>query len=268
MESRYISASDIERYSYCPLSWWLNREYGTKESEELLGGKVKHKKLARVMCIVQKIRTKTVTMQRMLLLILVDAILALFAALCVIFVKHSEVYGSLWGVGSIVLAISGIVLTYKIYLMDKRERKIIVDQDIPKGEIIYVDHGISKKLRSEKYGLAGRPDYMIKIKKDIIPVEVKTGRVPRGPLYSHIMQLASYCLLIKDNYRNPPPYGLLVYGKNQYQIDFTEELEASVIDKIAQIRKRIETREVHRNHRQRSKCVHCSRREICPERLE
>jgi len=39
----YISAGDIEKYSYCPLSWWLSRNERNKNSE----GVRKHREIGK-----------------------------------------------------------------------------------------------------------------------------------------------------------------------------------------------------------------------------
>lgn len=139
---------------------------------------------------------------------------------------------------------------------------------LPDGEIIYVDDlKKSPLMRSEKYKIWGRPDLLIKKGEDYIPVEIKTGRIPRGPLFSHIMQLTAYMVLVEENYK-APPYGLLKYGPVIYKIDYEEDLKNLMLEKVKEMRRALETGEVHRNHHKVGKCLHCSRRDICPERLE
>src|SRR5206468_2810371 len=40
--SEFISAADIEKFGYCPLSWWLSRELAPEEGPELAEGEKKH----------------------------------------------------------------------------------------------------------------------------------------------------------------------------------------------------------------------------------
>ncbi len=139
---------------------------------------------------------------------------------------------------------------------------------LPDGEIIYVDDlKRSPLMKSEKYKIWGRPDLLIKKGEDYIPVEIKTGRIPRGPLFSHIMQLTAYMVLVEENYK-APPYGLLKYGPVIYKIEYEEDLKNLMLEKVKEIRKALESGEVHRNHHKVGKCLHCSRRDICPERLK
>ncbi len=136
-----------------------------------------------------------------------------------------------------------------------------------RGEIEYIDIDDSKVFKSERYGLSGRPDYVIKLEAGLIPVEEKKGRTPRGPLFSHIIQVAAYCMLIEDVTGNAPPYGLLKYPEHDHEIEYNEDLKALVLEKLAEMRRLLETEECHRNHERPGKCVSCSRREVCPERL-
>jgi CRISPR-associated exonuclease Cas4 len=126
----------------------------------------------------------------------------------------------------------------------------------------------SSLLESSEHKIRGRPDYIIKRDSEIIPVEVKTGRVPRGPHFSHILQLAAYCVLVEENYNQRPPYGLIRYGKEkEFKIDYDDRLKNLVVAKISEMRKAIKNNTAHRNHNRKNKCKYCSRREGCPERL-
>jgi CRISPR-associated exonuclease Cas4 len=140
---------------------------------------------------------------------------------------------------------------------------------IGEGSIEYVDthDDVSQVLFSERYGLRGRPDYVIRRGNYMIPVEVKTGRVPRGPLFSHILQLAAYCLLIEEKHNLAPPYGIIRYSNVQHEIDYTEDLKNILTSKLKDMKNIIKTGVAHRNHKRPNKCKGCSRREGCPEKL-
>lgn len=135
--------------------------------------------------------------------------------------------------------------------------------------IIYVDHEASrpKLFVSRKYGLRGRPDLVLLDGESHVPVEMKSGRTPRGPLFSHILQMAAYCLLIEGEYGKPPPFGLIKYEGAQHEIEYNEDLKALLLAKLAEMRASARLGEVHRNHSRPGKCRNCSRRSICPERL-
>ena len=135
--------------------------------------------------------------------------------------------------------------------------------------LVYVDSERErpKLFVSTRYGLSGRPDAVL-LEGDLhIPVEVKTGRTPRGPLFSHILQIASYCLLMEEEYGKAPPYGVIRYGDGSHDIEYNEDLKRLVLQKMGEMRACIAKGEAHRNHNRPGKCLHCSRRSVCPERL-
>lgn len=137
------------------------------------------------------------------------------------------------------------------------------------GDLAYVDSATEnpKLFVSERYGLVGRPDYVLAQGDVHIPVEVKTGRVPRGPLFSHILQVAAYCLLMEEAYGRAPPHGILRYEGTTHEIEYNEDLKRLLLVKLAEMRAALLKGEAHRNHNRPGKCVGCSRRSACPERL-
>jgi CRISPR-associated exonuclease Cas4 len=135
------------------------------------------------------------------------------------------------------------------------------------GRIAYIGETSSAPvLRSEEYGLTGRPDYILEIDGGLVPVEVKTGRVPRGPLFSHIIQLAAYCLMLENE--GKVTHGILRYGDVEHIVAFDDNLRSLLLNKMAEMREAMDTGEVHRDHDRPGKCRSCSRREKCPEKLD
>jgi CRISPR-associated exonuclease Cas4 len=165
--------------------------------------------------------------------------------------------------------IGAFFFLYVVLISSKTAEKLRSEHGIRSGAIEYVDalDNSSKMLSSEKYGLQGRPDYILKKDEGLVPVEVKTGRTPKGPLFSHIMQLAAYCLLVEENYKSSPPYGIIKYSNIEHEIEYDEDLRKILISKMDDMRKVLKSGEAHRNHKRESKCKFCSRREICPEKL-
>jgi CRISPR-associated exonuclease Cas4 len=135
------------------------------------------------------------------------------------------------------------------------------------GRIAYIgEAGTAPVLRSDEYGLSGRPDYILEIDGGLVPVEVKTGRVPRGPLFSHVIQLAAYCLLLEKE--GTVTHGILRYGDVEHIIAFDENLRYLLLKKMEEMQAAIASGEVHRDHDRPGKCRSCSRRDSCPEKLD
>ena len=142
---------------------------------------------------------------------------------------------------------------------------------LPAGTVIYQDTGnwqeTERPLRSRRYGLVGRPDYLVQTRDGgrsfVVPVEVKSRARPARPYESHILQLAAYCLLVEDNFDAAPPYGLLRYADATLQIPYTDELRGRVLEAAAAIRQARRAAEVRRSHGEPRRCAACGYRSAC-----
>ncbi|MFQ6012857.1 MAG: PD-(D/E)XK nuclease family protein [Thermoplasmata archaeon] len=188
--------------------------------------------------------------------------LTLFYVLDNVVANILEVVALVWLVGA-------SFFLYKSLASVRAATEVRSAYNLGEAPIEYVDDlaGGAPTLESPTHGLTGRPDLILRNDGDLIPVEIKTGRTPRGPLFSHILQVAAYCLLVEETYGSRPPYGLLRYGESVHEIDYTDELEDLLLSKLDEMRAVAVQGEAHRNHRRRGKCLRCSRRHACDERL-
>jgi len=180
-----------------------------------------------------------------------------------IFSRILEIVALIWLIGASFFLFDVL----KHLQVSQRLRKLY---SLGKASIEYSDdmEKDTKLLESKKMGIRGRPDYILEEAGEYIPVEVKTGRVPMGPHFSHILQLAAYFILVEEQYGKRPSHGFIRYGEEkEFRIDFDDKLENILKGKINEMRICIEKKEAHRNHRRRNKCKYCSRREGCPEKL-
>jgi CRISPR-associated exonuclease Cas4 len=101
---------------------------------------------------------------------------------------------------------------------------------ILKNETIYSDteENPGEILVAKTVPLRGKPDYLIKDGKYIIPVEYKSGKTPSSPYLNHTMQLMAYCLLVEETYGIRPPGGYIRYPQNEFKIAYTSEAETSL----------------------------------------
>ena len=143
------------------------------------------------------------------------------------------------------------------------------------SRVVYADTGawekVEKPMFSRRYVLAGKPDYIVEDSGVIIPVEVKPNRVALSPRESDVMQLMAYGLLIEETLgqgRVAPRYGLLKYRDAVFQVDFTDELRAELIDLMETIRRDASRRDVPRSHEQAQRCRACGYRSECEQALE
>lgn len=204
---------------------------------------------------------------------LVAVMLAINAAIINYSTRIEELYGSVLAHTLEVIALLWLIgALFFLYLMlrySQATSKLRTAHGIKEGAVEYVDTLDEKEevLTSEKHGIRGRPDYILKKGEDHIPIEAKTGRVPKGPLFSHILQIAAYCLLVEGTYGRKPPYGIIRYNEIQHEIKYSDELKNTLLTILVKMREILKTKDAHRNHNRPGKCKGCSRRDICPEKL-
>ncbi len=324
---KVISAGDLEKYAYCPLSWWLSKQEkkvdsveGVRSHEEegreldnIIGQEEKKRyysgfimalavaaSLAAMVGLVllpgtvgkennyifvafsllwllnstfflYKSERISVSLlkQRYEKIILLSSMGAIIISIVVImsFLPSSEGASKFLEILALMWIIAANILFYhSLHISEEllvRKMKYMAPDD----SIAYVGiKGESPMLESRKYGIRGRPDYIIEKEGHYIPVEKKTGRTPKGPLFSHIVQLIAYCMLVEEAF-GEVEYGILEYDKKKYFIDYDENLKDAVINLREKLIEDLERGEAHRNHERKGKCLSCSRRDICPERL-
>ena len=170
------------------------------------------------------------------------------------------------GLGSLtffLFALAALCLSASWYL---RQRS-----GLPSGEIIYEDSSgkNSRVLVSERYGLRGKPDYLLEDASGIIPVEVKSGMMPQGgrPYRSHLLQLAVYFVVVEDALQKRPLYGLIRYRNGSIRVENTDELREDLLNVVRQMRRALADDDVRRSHQQARRCATCSVAHACDDRL-
>ncbi len=141
---------------------------------------------------------------------------------------------------------------------------------LPPGRVIYLDtdhlHRTKQALYDPATDLTGRPDYLVRQRGALIPVEVKSGRAPPRPHPSHVLQLAAYCLLVEAVYGRRPTHGVLKYADRAFAIDYDRALEAEVRRLIAEMHA-AEGQAQDRSHDSPARCRACGFRHLCDQRL-
>ncbi len=176
---------------------------------------------------------------------------------------------------AILLLVGGVLLLLAgaLWQLAARARRA---SGLPPGQIIYEDTAswqeTRQPLRSRRYRLSGKPDYLTRQGEEIIPVEVKSSRLPANgrPYHGHKLQLLSYCLLIEEVYGKPPSYGIIHYtgtpGGNVL-VPFDADAREELLSVMAEIRAAAHLPEVHRQHQNPHRCRQCSLRSRCDEAL-
>lgn len=124
------------------------------------------------------------------------------------------------------------------------------------------------QLISWEYGITGRPNYIVDHDGYPIPVLVKQGKAPAdSPHDSHIAQILAYCLLIHENSKIPPPYGIIRYKDRTFEVDYNEIVVEALLDLIEEMHTQHDHPLPHRSHEKQRHCAGCRYRNRCEESL-
>jgi len=163
---------------------------------------------------------------------------------------------------SLLLAIAGLLLLAFAAAAYRRS-------GLPWGVPAYIDHRSfepAAPLFDPQSGLAGRPDFIIRQGRRLIPVEMKTGRTPHEPYESHKLQLAAYLRLIAAAEGRLPPHGFIVYPSASFRLPNTRSLQRQLDASLASMRSQSGTLP-ERSHDSPPRCAGCGFRAICDQAL-
>ena len=164
--------------------------------------------------------------------------------------------------------------TWQLQRSLKAENQMVEHRDkvgLEEGtELIYSDDDQTTNLLTDSTsGLRGRPDQIVIIDGEFIPVEQKTGKIPKKPHQSHRMQLLAYISLVETSTSKSPPYGILRYGASDvHQVFWDKHAKQHLRESIVEIQRLMVEGGAKRNHNRRGKCQNCSRRYACNEALD
>ena len=363
-----VSASDLERFMYCPLSWKLAKEGATGKGDAVEGGVEKHKEIHDEM---NDFQEALIRMRRSLLVwswwfgIIIAFTIDAFAFLYIDDVVNSPIEFakilSMWSVSCLLASILSIALPWRNWLGYERtmneireikkrfeslgleptwspigflggwfsagkteaglllativigvhsialvaaedrsqagfllvviafiwtflatwqlqhslraENQMMSSREkvgLEEGtELLYSDDDESSDLLMDDVsGLRGRPDQIVIIDGEFIPVEQKTGKVPKKPHQSHRLQLLAYISLVESSTTKSPPYGVLRYGNEDiHQVYWDEHAKEDLRGSIIEVQRLMVEGGAQRNHDREGKCRSCSRRYACSESL-
>ncbi|HWG90149.1 MAG TPA: CRISPR-associated protein Cas4 [Candidatus Thermoplasmatota archaeon] len=263
------SASDLERWSYCHLSWWLSRGGVRGEGDEIAGGVEAHAAKGDHMSVWRRLLAAHKEALTTAFHLGVVAAAAATLAIEVTFLDYERGYNILLMLLSLLWLFVALIFLGRAMKKEKQAAAIRRDAGFVIGDPTYSDlDRPGTILRSKKYDLGGRPDYMVRRDGHLIPVEVKTGKTPKHPHDSHVLQVATYCVLVEEVMGERPPYGILTYEDAHFEIPYTEDLKDKVLRTVLEMRLAEVTQKVHRSHDRPGKCRGCSRRHACAERLD
>ncbi len=134
------------------------------------------------------------------------------------------------------------------------------------GRVIASDGPVSRPsrvLRSARFGIAGKPDYLVVENGRIAPVELKPTRESDRPWLRDVVQLAAYCLLVAETHEQFAGYGYLRYAHRTFRIDFTDTMRAELLRTVESLRSDLSAEDAEPNHSDPRRCARCALRAPC-----
>jgi CRISPR-associated exonuclease Cas4 len=156
----------------------------------------------------------------------------------------------------IIIIIIGIILIILFVLLKSTK----VPKQVYKSKTVYSDHKEKpeRAFFSSKYGLKGKPDFILHTKDGLLPLEIKHSNRPEQPYFSHVMQLISYCLLIEEEKGVKPKYGFIQYkGGQAFWIPYTENMKLFLLKTMQEMRDYLASGEGPKPIR-KNKCEKCN----------
>jgi len=362
-----VSASDIERHSYCPLSWELAKKGKSGQGEAIKDGKVKH---AEIHNRITEFKTKQIQFKRHMIIwtwwftvviaIIIDSIAFLLIDDTNLYSKDVAKYMALWSLTVLIAGTIAVSVPWRNWFgftetFGEKKSKLIKEAEIiepewePEGfeggwfeagkveisflfaaillglhsialngaenrkqagfilvslamlwtlaaswqlqrallsendsELARKDMGLkegskiaysddeenSGLLVDSNTGIRGRPDQIAIIDGEFIPIEQKTGRIPKKPHTSHRRQVLAYIHLVEINTKRPTPYGILRYGNDDiHQIIWDDAAKLELFEEVQEIQRLMIEGGAERNHNRSGKCQNCSRKYACTQSL-
>lgn len=151
----------------------------------------------------------------------------------------------------------------------RRGKRLEREVALPPGLVKYVDADhtakkLEKALVSLKFGLAGKPDYIVEQRGELIPVELKS-REAKGPYPGEKLQLGAYCILVEDVYKKPVKKGLIKYKNSTYELKFDTQLKNEVLAVMDRMKEALSRGSVEGTPNPR-RCRKCTIRDLCSYR--
>jgi CRISPR-associated exonuclease Cas4 len=143
----------------------------------------------------------------------------------------------------------------------RRKGAIFYDQELDQAEKLF-----HVALESNTLGLRGVLDYLVKTKREFIPVDYKFGSSHNGGVHlNHKYQLAAYALLVEENFKTIVRRGFVHYSKDRLnvQIDLNDEIRRRTLKMIHETEGIIEEEVEPVGTRSPGRCADCEYSRYC-----
>lgn len=173
------------------------------------------------------------------------------------------------GVGLLLFSIACFVLLFNERRI-QRERLIEEHQralGLPAGELVYENtDGLGDPITSDTHPLIAKPSYIVKLPDHrLLPVDSKpVAQNAMTPASHHVLQVASYCLILEEYAEVPPTHALLRYTDREFTVDYTPALRRKVLRVLKELELSSADMPPALQKQKATKCKACIYKPICP----
>jgi CRISPR-associated exonuclease Cas4 len=156
---------------------------------------------------------------------------------------------------TVVLILAAIALLFGVLSL------VLMRRSGVRGRVVASDSIVSRPspiLRSARYGIVGKPDYLVEERGRIVPVELKPSRESVSPWLRDVVQLSAYCLLLEETEPRFAGYGYLRYAHRTFRVDFTGRVRRELLRTIAAMRADLTAQDVPPSHHDPRRCARCT----------
>ena len=150
----------------------------------------------------------------------------------------------------------------------KLSKRSGLDEKVSRVSIKGSDEFPNKNLKSEKYSLTSHPDAIVEEDGELIPVDRQpaTNKVKDR----HVIKLMTHLVIMEENNRKKPPYGILIMGQDarSVKIAFTEEKKQWIMGMLAEMNKILSKQSSAIAAPELFKCKNCDVKKVCDYRFE
>lgn len=179
-----------------------------------------------------------------------------------------------YGVELAITSTAVLAMAFVAFLCWMYFRLVAQESSIPDGDLVYQDTkriGVFEPLVSHTHRLTGQPDYLIRTKEGLVPLEVKSRAYgSRGPYSGEVAQVAAYCRLVEDVFGEPVSQGVLQFVDREVKVLFSQDRRTRILELLSEMRSLEDEDNVSRNHNQARRCQACGYRAhgICGQAIK
>lgn len=260
------SAGDVEQFAYCPHNWLLAQRGVDDHGGASRRGMERHHEIGAARRRLEDRRREEQHALTWMFRLLMAACSVTFLTIELVYLSAHPLHWLFLTVALVMTGASSALLIIAALARQQAEREMRMHGLVPGVLAAEGADGGAPLLEDSDLDLRGTPDYLLETDAGPVPVEVKTGRTPKRPHASHVLQLACYLHLLEAR-GSPPPYGLVQYPDGVFRVAWDDDLRGALRGVLDRLRAAERTGEANRDHDHAERCRGCARRSACDQAL-